>query len=59
MSGKGTDQVMIQEPGDLPVAVDLSCGRGVPYDRGFPRVATINFGLRMWELHRRLYAWPF
>ena len=26
--------MMTREPGDLPVAVVLSCGRGVPDDRG-------------------------
>lgn len=31
---------MTREPGDLPVAVGPSSGRGFPHDRGSPRVTT-------------------
>src|SRR3546814_14374007 len=33
---EGGASMLIREPGDLPDAVVLSCGRGVPNDRGFP-----------------------
>src|SRR3546814_10303912 len=32
---EGGASMLIREPGDLPDAVVLSCGRGVPNDRGF------------------------
>jgi hypothetical protein len=38
---EGQAQMLTREPGDLPVAVVLFSGRGVPKsDRGFPRVTT-------------------